>query len=124
MFDRAKKEYRDGDPLFLTCTAWRDLAEHVAESLSKGARVVVVGRLRQSHLEDKETGEKRSMIQLDVDDVGPSLRWATAKVQKMTRSRSGSGGSDGFTPADAPGDPWQTATPAPPTGAASASAAA
>jgi single-strand DNA-binding protein len=120
VFDRAKNEYRDGDPLFLTCTAWRDLAEHVAESLAKGARVVVVGRLRQSHWEDKATGEKRSMIQLDVDDVGPSLRWATAKVQKMTRTRSGSGaGGDGFTPAEVPDDPWQTATPAAPATASS-----
>jgi single-strand DNA-binding protein len=117
VFDRTKNEYRDGDPLFLTCTAWRDLAEHVAESLAKGARVVVVGRLRQSHWEDKQTGEKRSMIQLDVDDVGPSLRWATAKVQKMTRTRTG---GDGFTPTEAPDDPWQTATPAPSVSAGSA----
>src|SRR5256714_10632259 len=106
VFDRTKNEYRDGDPLFLTCTAWRDLAEHVAESLSKGARVVVVGRLRQSRWEDKETGEKRSMIQLDVDEVGPSLRWATAKVRKMTRSRAW----DGFIPADAPDDAWASAS--------------
>src|SRR5690242_20431267 len=106
VFDRAKGEYRDGDPLFLSCTAWRDLAEHLAESLTKGARVVVVGRLRLSRWEDKQSGEKRSMIQLDVDEVGPSLKWATAKVQKMTRTKG-----DGFVPADAPDDAWSTATP-------------
>ncbi|SRR6266536_2236723 len=117
VFDRTKNEYRDGDPLFLTCTAWRDLAEHAAESLSKGARVVVVGRLRLSRWETDE-GEKRSAYGLDVDEVGPSLRFATAKVQKMQRSRSG---ADGFTPADVPDDPWSTANPAP---AASATASA
>src|SRR5947207_9835556 len=114
VLDHKTGQYRDGDPLFLTCTAWRDLAEHVAESLSKGMRVVVVGRLRLSRWEDKETGEKRSAYGLDVDEVGPSLRWATAKVHKMTRTRAG----DGFTPADAPGDPWATATPTTPTSSA------
>jgi single-strand DNA-binding protein len=108
VFDRAKNEYRDGDPLFLTCTAWRDMAEHAAESLSKGARVVVVGRLRLSRWETNE-GEKRSAYGLDVDEVGPSLRFATATVQKMNRSRAG---GDGFTPADVPDDPWSTASPA------------
>jgi single-strand DNA-binding protein len=107
VLDRVKNEYRDGDALFLTCTAWRDLAEHVAESLSKGARVVATGRLRQSRWEDKETGAKRSMIQLDVDEIGPSLRFATAKVQKMSRTRA-----DGFTPAEVPDDAWSMATPA------------
>src|SRR5947207_8998623 len=109
VLDQKTGQYRDGEPLFLTCTAWRDLAEHVAESLSKGARVLVVGRLRQSRWEDKDTGEKRQAYGLDVDEVGPSLRWATAKVQKMTRTRAG----DGFTPSDVPGDPWATATPTP-----------
>ena len=109
VFDRTKNEYRDGEPLFLTCTVWRDLAEHVAESLTKGTRVVVVGRLRLSRWEDKETGEKRSAYGLDVDEVGPSLRFAQAKVTKTTRSRAG----DGFTPADVPDDTWGTATPAP-----------
>ncbi len=107
VLDRASGEYRDGEPLFLTCTAWRDLAEHIAESLSKGMRVVVVGRLRLSRWETPE-GDKRSAYGLDVDEVGPSLRWATAKVQKMTRTRGG----DGFTPPDVPDDPWASATPA------------
>lgn len=107
VFDRVKNEYRDGDPLFLNCTGWRDMAEHIAESLSKGARVVVVGRLRLSRWETEE-GEKRSAYGLDVDEVGPSLRFATAKVQKASRAKAG---SDGFTPADAPDDAWSTAGP-------------
>jgi single-strand DNA-binding protein len=106
VFDRTKNEYRDGEPLFLTCTAWRELAEHVAESLTKGARVVVVGRLRLSRWETDE-GEKRSTYGLDVDEVGPSLRFALAKVSKMTRAKS-----DGFAPADVPDDAWNSATPA------------
>jgi single-strand DNA-binding protein len=114
IFDRDKNEYRDGEPLFLTCTVWRDLAEHVAESLTKGTRVVVVGRLRLSRWETPE-GEKRSAYGLDVDEVGPSLRFAQAKVTKTTRSKAG----DGFTPASVPDDPWSTAAPA----SASASAA-
>lgn len=107
VFDRSSGEYRDGDPLFLTCTAWRDLAEHIAESLAKGTRVVVAGRLRLSRWEN-EQGEKRSAYGLDVDEVGPSLRFATATVKKMTRTRNG----DGFTPATPADDPWSTAAPA------------
>ena len=107
VFDRDKNEYRDGDPLFLNCTVWRELAEHVAESLSKGTRVVVVGRLKLSRWDDKETGEKRSSYGLDADEVGPSLRFALAKVTKTTRSKAG----DGFTPADAPDDAWSMAAP-------------
>jgi len=84
VFDKTSGEYRDGEPLFLTCTLWRELAEHAAESLSKGARVVVVGRLRLSRWETDD-GEKRSAYGLDVDELGPSLRFATAKVAKMTR---------------------------------------
>ena len=106
-FDRTKNEWADGDPLFLNCTAWRDLAEHIAESLAKGTRVVVTGRLRLSRWETPE-GEKRSAYGLDVDEVGPSLRFATAKVQKMSRARAG----DGFTPADVPDDTWSAAAPA------------
>src|SRR2546423_12745633 len=88
VLDSASGQWRDGEPLFLTCTAFRELAEHAAESLPKGARVVVVGRLRLSRWETPE-GDKRSAYGLDVDEVGPSLRWATAKVQKMTRTRAG-----------------------------------
>lgn len=108
VFDREKNEYRDGDPLFLTCTVWRDMAEHVAESLTKGTRVIVQGRLRLDRWEDKETGEKRSAYKLEVDEVGPSLRFAQAKVTKTTRTKAG----DGFTPAIVPDDPFSTAAPA------------
>lgn len=107
MFDKKSGEYRDGEPLFMPCTAWREVAEHLAESLTKGARVVVVGRLRLSRWETPE-GEKRSMMQLDVDEVGPSLRFATVSVKKLNRSRVG----DGFTPADVPDDGWASAVPA------------
>ena len=109
VFDRSKNEYRDGDPLFMACTAWRDMAEHIAESLSKGMRVVVSGRLRLSRWEDKDTGEKRSMYGLEVDEVGPSLKFATAKVAKTTRSKAG----DGFTPEIVPDDAWNSASSAP-----------
>jgi single-strand DNA-binding protein len=107
VFDRSKDEYRDGEPLFMACTAWRDPAEHIAESLAKGMRVLVSGRLRLSRWEDKDTGEKRSMYGLEVDEVGPSLRFATAKVAKTTRTKAG----DGFTPDVVPDDAWNTATP-------------
>jgi single-strand DNA-binding protein len=106
VLDKNTGEYRDGDTLFLGCTAWRELAEHAAESLTKGARVVVVGRLRLSRWETPE-GEKRSTYGLDVDEIGPSLRYATATVKKMTRTRAG----DGFVPADVPDDVWDTASP-------------
>jgi len=106
-FDRESGQWKDGDPLFLTCTAWREMAENIAESLTKGTRVVVSGRLRLSRWETPE-GEKRSAYGLDVDEVGPSLRFAQATVRKMTRSR----GSDGFTPDAAPDDAWSIAAPA------------
>ena len=99
--------WTDGDPLFLNCTAWRQMAEHAAESLTRGMRVVVVGRLRLSRWETDE-GEKRSAYGLEVDEIGPSLRFATAKVAKMARTRTG----DGFTPDVPADDPWATATPA------------
>ena len=105
VFDRDKNEYRDGEPLFLTCTAWRDLAENISESLTKGTRVIVSGRLKLSRWEDKESGEKRSAYGLDVDEVGPSLRFAQAKVAKTTRAKS-----DGFVPATAPDDQWSMAS--------------
>jgi single-strand DNA-binding protein len=104
--DRDKGGWKDGDPLFLTCTAWRDLAEHIAESLSRGTRVIVTGRLRQSFYE--KDGEKRSTFGLDVDEIGPSLRWAQAKVQRLSRTKPG----DGFVPDTAPDDAWNAATPA------------
>jgi single-strand DNA-binding protein len=110
-FDRQSNEWKDGEALFLRCSIWRQAAENVAESLTRGMRVVVQGRLKQRSFETRE-GEKRTVIELDVDEVGPSLRYATAKVNRTQRgSASGGGfGAGGDTPpAD---DPWATAAPA------------
>ena len=123
--DRQSGEWKDGEPLFLACNIWRDAAEHVAESLQRGARVIVQGRLRQRSYETRE-GEKRTVYELEVDEIGPSLRYATAKVQKMSRSGGGgggfgSGGGGGNRPQQQSGggggnssfdDPWATAAPA------------
>jgi len=126
--DRQSGEWKDGEPLFLACNIWRDAAEHVAESLQRGARVIVQGRLRQRSYETRE-GEKRTVYELEVDEIGPSLRYATAKVQRMSRSGGGSGGGGGFgasnggsggasrQPTSGGGggnfdDPWATAAPA------------
>jgi single-strand DNA-binding protein len=108
--DRESGQWKDGDPLFLTCTGWRDMAEHIAESLTKGARVIVWGRLRLSRWTNDE-GEKRSAYGLDVDEIGPSLKFAQAKVSKMTRASKA--GGDGFLPSDVPDDAWSTASAAP-----------
>src|ERR1700726_5122232 len=91
--DRATNEWKDGDSLFLSCNVWRQAAENVAESLQRGMRVIVSGRLRQRSYETKE-GEKRTVYEVQVDDVGPSLRNASAKVNKVARS-SGNGGGQG-----------------------------
>ena len=100
VLDKGTNEWKDGDTMFLRCSVWRQYAENVAESLTKGTRVIVTGRLKQRSYETKE-GEKRSVVELDVDDVGPALRNATAKV---TRASRGEGGSSSFSaPAD---DPW------------------
>ena len=86
--DKASGEWKDGDGLFLTCNVWRQMAENVAESLQRGMRVIVQGRLRQRSYETKE-GEKRTVYEVEVDEVGPSLRNASAKVNKVTRSGNG-----------------------------------
>jgi single-strand DNA-binding protein len=91
--DRQSGEWKDGDSLFLSCNVWRQAAENVAESLQRGMRVIVQGRLRQRSYETKE-GEKRTVYEVEVDDVGPSLRNASAKVNKVARS-SGNGGGQG-----------------------------
>jgi len=91
--DNATGEWKDGDSLFLTCNVWRQAAENVAESLTRGTRVIVSGRLRQRSYETKE-GEKRTVYEVEVDDVGPSLRNASAKVNKVARS-GGDGGYGG-----------------------------
>jgi len=88
--DNSTGEWKDGDSLFLTCNVWRQAAENVAESLTRGTRVIVSGRLRQRSYETKE-GEKRTVYEIEVDDVGPSLRNASAKVNKATRNGSGGG---------------------------------
>jgi len=91
-FDRQSNEWKDGETLFMRCSVWREAAENVAESLLRGMRVVVTGRLKSRSYETKE-GEKRTVIELEVDEVGPSLRYATAKINR--NSRGGSGGGQG-----------------------------
>jgi len=92
--DNSTGEWKDGDSLFLTCNVWRQAAENVAESLTRGMRVIVQGRLRQRSYETKE-GEKRTVYEIEVDDVGPSLRNASAKVNRVARSGGGDGGYGG-----------------------------
>ncbi|MEU2256312.1 single-stranded DNA-binding protein [Nocardia xishanensis] len=94
VFDRNTNEWKDGEALFLRCNIWREAAENVAESLTRGARVIVSGRLKQRSYETRE-GEKRTVVELEVDEVGPSLRYATAKVNKTSRGGGGGGGFGG-----------------------------
>ncbi|WP_435747339.1 single-stranded DNA-binding protein [Nocardioides sp. SYSU DS0663] len=113
-FDRQTNEWKDGDALFLSCAVWRQAAENVAESLQRGMRVVVQGRLKSRQYETRE-GEKRTVFEIDVEEVGPSLKYATAKVTRAQRS-GGGGGGGGFSgggggAASGGDDPW--ATPAP-----------
>lgn len=128
-FDRQSGEWRDGDALFLRCNVWRQAAENVAETLTRGMRVMVSGRLRQRSFETRE-GEKRTVVELEVDEVGPSLKYATAKVNKVSRASgsggfggevggSGSGYGGGSAGSSGPGaggqatdDPWGSAPPA------------
>ncbi len=110
-FDKQTNEWKDGDALFLTCSVWRQAAENVAESLQKGMRVVVQGRLKSRQYETRE-GEKRTVFEIDVDEVGPSLKYATAKVTRTQRSGGGGGyGAQQGGGGQAANDPW--ATPAP-----------
>ncbi len=120
-FDRQTNEWKDGDTLFLACAVWRQAAENVAESLQRGMRVIVQGRLKSRQYETRE-GEKRTVFEIDVEEVGPSLRSASAKVTKTTRSGGGggysgggagySGGGGGSQPAAPADDPWASAAPA------------
>jgi single-strand DNA-binding protein len=113
--DNATGEWKDGDGLFLTCNVWRQQAENVAESLTRGMRVIVTGRLRQRSYETRE-GEKRTVYEVEVDDVGPSLQRATVKVQKVARSTGSTSDPQGFTASggasgtprqrEASDDPW------------------
>ncbi|WP_330233658.1 single-stranded DNA-binding protein [Nocardia sp. NBC_00508] len=122
VFDRNSNEWKDGEALFLRCNIWREAAENAAESLTRGSRVIVSGRLKQRSYETRE-GEKRTVVELEVDEVGPSLRYATAKVNKTSRGGGGggfgSGGSGGGNYASSGGgggrsggaedDPWGSA---------------
>ena len=119
MMDRQTNEWKDGDPLFMRCSIWREAAENVAESLTRGSRVIVTGRLKQRSYETRE-GEKRTVVELEVDEIGPSLRYATAKVNKASRGGGGGGfggGGGGNSraaansgPSDGPrDDPWGSA---------------
>lgn len=130
-FDRQTNEWKDGESLFLTCSVWRQAAENVAESLQRGMRVIVQGRLRQRSYEDRE-GVKRTVYELDVEEVGPSLKNATAKVTKTTgrggqggyggggQQQGGGGGNWGGAPSGAApqaggapsDDPWASSAPA------------
>ena len=104
-FDRQTNEWKDGETLFMRCSIWRDAAENIAESLHRGTRVIVTGRLKSRSYETKE-GEKRTVVELEVDEVGPSLRYASAKVTKA--ERGGSGGGFGGGQGGSQQDPWAT----------------
>jgi single-strand DNA-binding protein len=104
VLDQETGQWKDGDTLFLRCSAWRNLAEHICDSaLAKGTRVIVTGRLKQRQYETPD-GDKRTVYELDADDIGPSLKWATAKVAKTTREKVPH-------PAETVG-PWQAPAPA------------
>jgi len=128
-FDRQSNEFKDGDTLFMRCSIWREAAENVAESLTKGTRVIASGRLVQRSYETRE-GEKRTVVELQVDEIGPSMRYASAKVTRAQRSGGGGGGfgnSGGGSSAGTSGgggsfggghsgggqqeDPWATSAP-------------
>lgn len=107
--DKATNEWKDTEPVFMRCSVWRQYAENVAESLTKGTRVIVTGRLRQRSYETRE-GEKRTVMEMEVDDVGPALRFATAKVNRVQRQGGfeggGSGGGGNASAGGSFDDPW------------------
>ena len=105
VLDKATNEWKDGEPVFMRCSVWRQYAENVAESLTKGTRVIVTGRLKQRSYETRE-GEKRTVVELEVDDVGPVLRYATAKVNRVQRGDGGGFGGGGGASAGPADDPW------------------
>ena len=102
-FDRQSNDWKDGETLFMRCSVWREVAENVAESLHKGTRVLVTGRLRSRSYETKE-GEKRTVVEMEVDEIGPSLRYATTKVNRTQRSGGGCFGGGGGSQED----PWSS----------------
>ena len=106
VMDKATNEWKDGESVFMRCSVWRQYAENVAESLTKGARVIVTGRLKQRSYETRE-GEKRTVMEMEVDEVGPALKYATAKVNKVQRGGGGFGdSSSGGGAAASSDDPW------------------
>ncbi len=107
-FDRQSQEWKDGETLWMRCSVWREQAENAAESLTKGTRVVVTGRLGQRSWDDSKTGEKRTAVELQVDEVAPSLRYAQATLRRQQRSSSGGGGFGGSGHAAPDRDPWST----------------
>lgn len=109
-FDRQANDWKDGEALFLRASCWREFAEHVASSLTKGSRVVATGRLKQRSYETKE-GEKRTAIELEVDEIGPSLRYATAQVTRASSGGAGGGGGNSRPQAVAD-EPWGAQAPA------------
>jgi single-strand DNA-binding protein len=113
-FDRASGEWKDGEALFLRASVWREFAEHVAGSMTKGSRVIATGRLKQRSYETKE-GEKRTSIELEIDEIGPSLRYATAQVTRAQSSGGAGGGNGGGGRGGAPAvsdEPWAASAPA------------
>ncbi|MDF1477704.1 single-stranded DNA-binding protein [Leifsonia sp. H3M29-4] len=109
-FDRATNDWKDGEALFLRASCWREFAEHVAGSLTKGSRVIATGRLKQRSYETKE-GEKRTSIELEVDEIGPSLRYATAQVTRAA-STGGAGGGAPRGGGQVADEPWAASAPA------------
>ncbi len=117
-FDRASNDWKDGEALFLRASVWREFAEHVAGTLTKGSRVIATGRLKQRSYETKE-GEKRTSMELEIDEIGPSLRYATAQVTRTSSSREGGGGGQGgggqgaaAARPQAVDEPWAASAPA------------
>jgi single-strand DNA-binding protein len=118
-FDRQANEWKDGEALFLRASVWREFAEHVAGSLTKGSRVIAQGRLKQRSYETKE-GEKRTSMELEIDEIGPSLRYATAQVTRAQSSGGGRPGGGGGFGGGAPAveEPWAASAPADPSAGA------
>ncbi|MDF2555965.1 MAG: single-stranded DNA-binding protein [Microbacterium sp.] len=106
-FDRASGEWKDGEALFLRASVWREFAEHVAGSLTKGSRVIATGRLKQRSYQDRE-GQNRTSIELEVDEIGPSLRYATAQVTRAAGGSGGGGGGGGQSRGQVADEPWAT----------------
>jgi single-strand DNA-binding protein len=110
-FDRQANDWKDGDALFLRASCWREFAEHVAGSLTKGSRVIATGRLKQRNYDDRD-GNKRTAIELEVDEIGPSLRYATAQVTRAAGGSSGGGGGGRGQVSGGAEEPWAASAPA------------